>query len=63
MPSPSGQRDEAEVALSKLAAGDLGPGLFPPFPQAGGPGSLFTRCCLTSWQQWAAVVGREAGGS
>ena len=47
-PGPQ-DRDEAEVALSKLAAGDMGPGLFPPFPQAGGPGSLFTHGCLTSW--------------
>ena len=61
-PGPQ-DRDEAEVALSKLAAGDMGPGLFPPFPQAGGPGNLFTHGCLTSWQQWAAMVGSGAGGS
>lgn len=55
-PGPQ-DRDEAEVALSKLAAGDMGPGLFPPLP----PG----------WQPWQpvypwlpdllAAVGRHGG--
>lgn len=54
MPRPSGQ-GEAQVALSSWLQGAWG--------QAGGPGSLFTHGCLTSWQLWAAVVGRGTRGS